>query len=49
MDFFIVCVSVLEFTSLGNFTAIRSVRVLRPLRTVTKIPQLRVRAASVRT
>ncbi len=37
LDFIVVCVSMLEFTSLGNFTAIRSIRVLRPLRTITKV------------
>lgn len=37
-----MCASYLDFTSLGNFTAIRSVRVLRPLRTITKIRQMRV-------
>ncbi len=43
MDFAIVCVSFLEFTPVGaNSTAVRSVRVLRPLRTITKIPQLKV-------
>jgi hypothetical protein len=44
MDFFIVVMSVFDFIpgmSGGNFTAIRSFRVLRPLRTITKFPELR--------
>lgn len=44
MDFFIVVMSVFDFIpgmSGGNFSAIRSFRVLRPLRTITKFPELR--------
>ena len=42
LDFFIVCISILEFTSIGNYTVIRCARVLRPLRAITKIQALRV-------
>ncbi len=44
MDFFIVVMSIFDFIpgmSGGNFSAIRSFRVLRPLRTITKFPELR--------
>ena len=47
LDFVVVCVSILEFTSIGNFTVIRCARVLRPLRAITKIEALRVGEADL--
>jgi hypothetical protein len=34
---------VLELTSLGNYTFIRSFRALRPLRAITKVASLKVK------
>lgn len=45
LDFLVVCVGFLEFTSFGNYTVIRCFRVLRPLRAITKIEALRVGGA----
>eukprot|EP00798_Chlamydomonas_sp_ICE-L_P006468 gene6469-3102_t len=43
LDFVVLVTAYLEFTSFGaSSTAIRSARVLRPLRTITKIEELRV-------
>lgn len=37
-----VALGYLELSNLGNYTALRCARVLRPLRTITKIEQMRV-------
>eukprot|EP00798_Chlamydomonas_sp_ICE-L_P013416 gene13416-19269_t len=42
MDFFIVITGYLAFGPLGNYTALRALRVFRPLRTVTKLEEMRV-------
>lgn len=44
LDFVVVVLGWVEvvFSSMGNMTAIRSVRLLRPLRTITKIEKMRV-------
>jgi hypothetical protein len=44
LDAAVVLLGLLEQVGLGNFTALRAVRVLRPLRAVTKIRGLRVSA-----
>ena len=42
LDFFVVCVSFLsEIPGVGNISALRTFRVLRPLRTLTAIPSMR--------
>ncbi|KAG1668958.1 hypothetical protein FOA52_001002 [Chlamydomonas sp. UWO 241] len=41
LDFIVVISGILDFAGLGNYTAIRCLRVLRPLRAITKIPALR--------
>jgi hypothetical protein len=46
LDAAVVLLGLLEQAGLGNYTALRAVRVLRPLRTVTKIRGLRVGADS---
>eukprot|EP00798_Chlamydomonas_sp_ICE-L_P011748 gene11748-34474_t len=48
LDFIVLITAFLEFTSVGSSsTAIRSARVLRPLRTITKIEELRIIVLSV--
>jgi len=42
VDATVVLLGLIEQLGLGNYTALRALRVLRPLRTVTKIPGLRV-------
>ncbi|GAX86028.1 hypothetical protein CEUSTIGMA_g13443.t1 [Chlamydomonas eustigma] len=42
LDFIVVVMGVLELTSLGNYTFIRSFRALRPLRAITKIASLKI-------
>ena len=42
LDCVVVLLGYLDFVNLGNFTAIRTVRVLRPLRTITKIQGMKV-------
>lgn len=43
LDIVVVALGWLEYVLDGNYSAIRSVRVLRPLRTITKIKKMRVR------
>lgn len=43
LDCVVVLLGWLEYVSSSNYSAIRSVRVLRPLRTITKIEKMRVR------
>lgn len=45
IDFLVVVLGYMEFAADGNYSAIRSVRVLRPLRLISKIEALRVSAA----
>ena len=42
LDFTVVTLGYMEFIGSGNYTAVRSVRVLRPLRAITKIEKMRV-------
>lgn len=42
LDVIVVSLGWLEYVLGGNYSAIRSVRVLRPLRTITKIEKMRV-------
>ena len=42
MDFLVVILSWLAQTGLGNYSAIRTVRVLRPLRTITGVEGMRI-------
>lgn len=43
LDFIVVIAGILDLIGLGNYSAIRCLRVLRPLRAITKIEALRVR------
>lgn len=42
MDAVVVVLGFVDLASIGNYTALRAVRVLRPLRTITKIKGLKV-------
>lgn len=42
LDFLVIALGYLELGSLGNYTAIRVVRALRPLRVIQKIEEMRV-------
>lgn len=42
LDFIVVVLGYMEFAADGNYSAIRSVRVLRPLRLISQIEALRV-------
>jgi hypothetical protein len=42
LDFLVIALGYLELGSLGNYTAIRVVRALRPLRVIQKIDEMRV-------
>jgi hypothetical protein len=42
MDAAVVLLGYLDLANFGNYSAIRSVRVLRPLRTITKVEGMRV-------
>ena len=44
LDALVVVLGYLDLTSLGNFTSIRTVRVLRPLRTINRVKGMRVGA-----
>lgn len=44
MDAAVVLLGYLDLANFGNYSAIRSVRVLRPLRTITKVAGMRVSA-----
>jgi hypothetical protein len=42
LDFIVVTTGYLAFTTFGNYTAIRGIRALRPLRTITRVKELKV-------
>lgn len=42
LDFIVVALSYVQLGDFGNYTAIRAVRILRPLRTVTRIQGMKV-------
>ena len=42
LDFAVIATGYLALGPLGNYTGIRAIRVLRPLRTVTKVEEMRV-------
>ena len=42
MDAVVVLLGCLDAINVGSYTALRAVRVLRPLRTITRVPGLRV-------
>jgi hypothetical protein len=46
MDAAVVLLGVLDATNVGSYTALRAVRVLRPLRTITRIEGLKVGLSS---
>lgn len=43
LDFTVVVLGIVDMFSSGNMTALRTIRVLRPLRTITRIRGMRVR------
>ncbi len=49
IEFIVVVLGLVSFApGVGNYTAVRTVRVLRPLRAITKIQGMRVRSHPIR-
>lgn len=46
IDFVVVGLGYLDLSGRGNYTLIRCVRVLRPLRSINKIQEMKVRVGS---